>query len=239
MTSRSSMVVPSVFLSSVLWLGASLCFAWDEPKRIVVDGAAIPESVEGLPLVFSEDFEGDVERWELTDEEAWTHAEQDGNHVFGLNRRKSDYQPKHRSPHNIALIKDLELKDFVMIYRVRSTKDTGPHRDCCTFFCHRDPEHFYYVHLGARPDPHSGQIMIVNDAPRKAMTENTAEVPWDDAWHTVKLKRDSESGTIAIYFDNMDEPHMQVRDMTFAGGRLGIGSFDDQNDFDDIRIYGK
>lgn len=199
----------------------------------------VPQSLEGLPLVFSDGFEQGHERWELTDEEAWSLTKQDDNTVFGLNRRVSDYQPPHRSPHNIALIKDIELSSFILIYRVRSTKDTGGHRDCCTFFCHQDAKHFYYVHLGANPDPHSGQIMIVNDAPRVAITENEKRVPWDDQWHTVKLVRDGESGKIEIYFDDMERPHMTATDKTFGKGRIGLGSFDDMNDFDDVRLYGK
>lgn len=193
----------------------------------------------GMPLVFSEDFEHGNDRWETTDGTAWTLQKHDGNHVFGLNRRKSNYEPEHRSPHNIALIKDIEVEDFVLIYKVRSTKDTGGHRDCCTFFCHQDPNHFYYVHLGAKPDPHSGQIMIVDDAPRKALTDNKREVPWDDDWHTVKIVRDGKAGTIEVYFDDMEEVHMRVVDRTFGKGRVGIGSFDDMNDFDDIRLYGR
>ena len=112
--------------------------------------------VTDLPLVFSEDFDSGHDRWELTDDQAWTLRKADGNSVFGLNKRKSDYSPKVRSPHNIALIRDLELADFVITFKVKSTKDTGNHRDCCVFFCHTDPTHFYYCHLGAKPDPHSG-----------------------------------------------------------------------------------
>lgn len=192
----------------------------------------------GMPLVFSEDFENGSDDWETTDPTAWTLSKDGDNQVFGLNRRTSDYQPKHRSPHNIALIKDIQVSDFVLIFKVRSTKDTGDHRDCCAFFCHQDATHFYYVHLGARPDPASGQIMIVNDAPRTPITENDKRVPWDDSWHTVKVVRDSQAGTIEIYFDDMEEPHMKGLDKTFGNGRIGIGSFDDMNDFDDIYLYG-
>jgi len=193
-----------------------------------------------LPLVFSEDFDDGHDRWDLTDKDAWTLREVDGNKVFGLNKRKSAYEPKVRSPHNIALIKDMELSDFVIIFKVKSTKDTGNHRDCCVFFCHTDPTHFYYCHLGAKPDPHSGQIMIVNDAPRKAMTENKNLTPWkSETWHQVKLTRRSSDGVIKVYFDDMQKPHMEVKDTTFSKGRIGIGSFDDMNDFDQIRVYGK
>lgn len=193
-----------------------------------------------LPLVFSEDFDNGTDRWEMTEDAAWTLADKDGNKVFGLNKRKSDYQPPHRSPHNIALVKDLELSDFVMTFKVMSTKDTGGHRDCCIFFCHTDATHFYYCHLGAKPDPHSGQVMIVKDAPRLALTKNKNPTGWkNETWHKVKVTRKAATGEIKVYFDDMKTPHMQVTDKTFTKGRIGIGSFDDMNDFDEIRIYGR
>ena len=160
--------------------------------------------------------------------------------MFGINRRNSNYQPKVRSPRHIALIKDVQVADFVLTFRVKSTKDTGGHRDCCIFFNWQGPQNFYYVHLGARPDPHSGQIMIVKNAPRKAMTTNKNLTPWkNETWHKVKLVRDSKVGTIAVYFDDLTKPHMQVNDKTFGKGRIGIGSFDDMNDFDDIQLRGR
>lgn len=190
--------------------------------------------------IFEEDFEKGFERWELSDPGSWTHREVEGNHVLGIHRRHGDYKPKVRSPGHVALVRDLELADFVLGFRVKSTKDTGGHRDCCVFFNHQDPQNFYYVHLGARPDPHSGQIMIVRDAPRKALTLNEKPTPWkNETWHRVKLIRDSKKGTIEIYFDDMTVPHMTVSDTTFGKGRLGIGSFDDLNDFDDFWVRGR
>ena len=214
----------------------------DDPQPVSSSEAdsvhAADEQSQGMPLVFSEDFQQGSQRWETTDDTAWTLSREGENQVFGLNRRTSNYQPKFRSPHNIALIKDIELSDFVLIYKVKSTNDTGNHRDCCTFFGYQDPTHFYYIHLGAKPDPASGQIMIVNDAARRPLTENKKLVPWDDQWHTVKVVRDSEEGTIEVYFDNMQTPHMTVVDKTYTKGQIGLGSFDDMNDFDDIRLYG-
>ena len=193
-----------------------------------------------LPLVFEENFEDGRKHWEVTDEKSWTHRKVGGNHVFGINRRESDYKPKVRSPYHIALIKGVSVADFVLTFRVRSTKDTGNHRDCCVFFNWQDAEHFYYCHLGAKPDPHSGQIMIVKDAPRKAMTDNKNKTPWkSDTWHNVKVVRDTAKGTIDVYFDDMTKPHMSVVDKTFGKGRIGIGSFDDMNDFDDIKLNGR
>ena len=131
----------------------------------------------------------------------------------------------------------MKAESFELTFKVKSTKDTGNHRDCCVFFNYQDATHFYYVHLGARPDPASGQIMIVNDAPRTPLTKNKKRTPWSPSdWHTVKLQRDFETGTIAIYFDDMNKPHMQVNDRTFGKGQIGIGSFDDMNAFDEVRL---
>lgn len=199
-----------------------------------------------LPLVFREDFENGRDRWETTDDAAWELREVPAaegvgaaNHTFGLNRRHSDYQPPFRSPHNIALVRELELSDFVMIFQVRNAQDTGGHRDCCAFFCHRAPTQFYYVHLGAQPDPASGQIMIVNERDRAPLTENNVPVPWDEAWHTVKVTRVSTTGRIEVFFDDLRQPLMTVEDKTLERGRVGVGSFDDMNDFDDVCIWGR
>jgi len=35
----------------------------------------------------------------------------------------------------------------------------------------------------------------------------------------------------------METLHMECSDTTFGMGRLGIGSFDDVNDFDNIKVY--
>ena len=201
--------------------------------------AESPAILDGQPLLFSENFDKGRDRWEVTDEASWTHRIVDGNGVFGINRRESAYKPPFRSALHIALIKDVTVADFVLTFKVRSTKDTGNHRDCCIIFNHQDPANFYYAHLGAKPDPASGQIMIVQNAPRRPLTQNTKTVPWTDQWHQVKVVRDTAKGTIEVYFDDMTKPQLSATDKTFGKGRIGIGSFDDMNDFDDIRLYAR
>nr|WP_146391452.1 family 16 glycoside hydrolase [Allorhodopirellula solitaria] len=188
--------------------------------------------------VFHDDFESGLDRWEILDPATWKLSERDGNHTIEITARQSAYAPPVRSPLHVALIKDLELSDFEITFRVRSTKDTGNHRDCCVFFDYQDDQHFYYVHLGARPDPHSGQIMVVEEAPRLALTKNEKPTPWDSDWHQVKVVRDAESGKIQVYFDDMETPHMETTDKRFQSGRIGIGSFDDMNEFDDVTVRG-
>jgi hypothetical protein len=109
----------------------------------------------------------------------------------------------------------------------------------CVFFGYQDPAHFYYVHLGAKPDPHSSQIMIVNDAARVMITKNEHQgIPWDDGWHDVKVVRKVAAGTIEIYFDDIEKPVMVAEDKTFEAGQVGLGSFDDHGHWDDVKLYG-
>ena len=215
----SSLALLTTIASTVLFSATSLK-AEDTPKR----------------LVFEEDFEQGTDRWEILDPKTWEITNREGNHTLEITERSSEYKPPVRSPGHVALVKDLELDNVEIRFKVRSTKDTGNHRDCCVFFSYRDDQHFYYVHLGAKPDPHSGQIMIVNEAPRLALTKNQSNTPWDDQWHEVRVVRDGDRGQIRVYFDDMEEPHMQVDDSTFRKGRIGIGSFDDLNEFDDLVI---
>ena len=65
--------------------------------------------VTDLPLVFSEDFDAGHDRWELTDDKAWTLREVEGDNVFGLNKRTSDYTPNLRSAHLESNITEFPL----------------------------------------------------------------------------------------------------------------------------------
>ena len=193
-----------------------------------------------LPLVYEDDFDSGADNWIPTDKKAWKIIDSDGDKVYGLVVRISDYKPPHRSPHNISLLKNVIVSDFVLTAKVQSTADTGAHRDMCVFFNYQDPTNYYYVHLGKVPDPKSCQIMIVDDAPRRPLTKNKkAGVPWTDGWHDVKVVRRTGDGTIEIYFDDMEKPIMTAVDKTFTSGHIGIGSFDDTGNWNDLKLYGK
>ena len=187
-------------------------------------------------IVFSDDFENGSGKWEILDPDTWKLSQSGENQTIEITERQSTYKPPHRSPFHVAIAKGIELDNFDITFRVRSTLDTGNHRDCCVFFGYQDAAHFYYVHLGAKPDPHSGQFMIVKDAARLALTENKKNVPWTDGWHTVRLVRNADTGATDVYFDDLTTPHLSVTDTTFGKGRIGIGSFDDRNEFDDVVI---
>jgi hypothetical protein len=191
-----------------------------------------------LPLLFEDDFEKGAERWQPTDAKAWRLVKVDSGQVYNQHQQ-SKYSPPFRSPLNIALVKDVAVSDFVLEAKVQSTGKDVAHRDMCLFFGYQDPSHFYYVHIAKKADDHANQIFIVNEAARlKISKTSTAGTPWDDGWHRVKIVRRTNDGHIAIYFDDMKTPIMTAQDKTFAWGRVGIGSFDDTGNWDDIKVHG-
>jgi hypothetical protein len=193
-----------------------------------------------MPLVVREDFDHGIAHWQPTDAAAWEARSKDGRSWYALIKDKSDYEPKVRSPYNISLLKDVEVSDFELDVDLRSTKAPYPHQSLCLFFGYQDPSHFYYVHFGRNADPHANSIFLVNDEPRVSIAkERTDGTDWSRGWHRARIRRDVTSGTIEVFFDDMQKPVMTTVDKTFASGRVGIGSFDDIGDFDSFRLRGR
>lgn len=198
-----------------------------------------PDVGTKLPLVFCDDFEsGNFDRWEQSDPNAWRISKVDGNTVY------DQFQPSKvktpvRSPFNRSLIKDLKVSSFVLDVKLQSTiKDYG-HRDMCLFFGYQDPAHMYYVHLGKQADDHANQIFIVNNEPRKKISQTSSSgTNWTDNWHHARVIRDTKTGTIEVYFDDMEKPVMTAKDETFKQGQVGVGSFDDTGRIDNVYLFG-
>ncbi len=133
--------------------------------------------------------------------------------------------------------------------RARSTVKPYGHQDLCFFFGYQDPTHYYYVHIAVAADPNAHSVMIVNDKPRVSLIGEpgkdiggevfrTKGIVWGEGWHNIRIVRKVADGLIEVYFDDMANPIMRVKDKTFTWGRIGVGSFDDTGDFDDIVLRG-
>ena len=141
------------------------------------------EELNGLPLIFSDDFEQGADHWQQapTDAKAWKITEMEGRgKVYDLFQH-SDYKPPHRSPSELSLLNDIVVGDFVLLIKARNTAfKAGGHRDCCIFFGYQDGEHFYYAHQGLVRDAISNQLLKVDKGPRKPIGQTNAGSPWGD-----------------------------------------------------------
>jgi len=194
---------------------------------------------EEMPLMFEADFEdGKVDGWQATDDNAWRIEDGRGGKVLALSG-KSDYKPQVRSPLNINVVRDISVGSFVLELKMLSTTKDYAHRDLCLFFGHQDPSHFYYVHIANKSDAHSNSIFIVDGKARVSIAKTRTEgTKWDDNWHTVRLVRDVDKGTIEVFLDDMANPIMTAVDRQLVRGKGGVGSFDDTGRFDDIKLWG-
>jgi hypothetical protein len=227
------------FLCGVNWLACSVVFVGCVMAYITWALAADGEAAE-LPLLVQEDFENGADRWQPVGGSQWEIMEaDDGGHAYRMTG-KSSYKPPVRSPRIISLLRDVVVSDFEITARVQSTNyNAGNHRDMCIFWGYQDPSHFYYVHFGQKPDPHACQIFIVDGAPRKMITvKKSAGTPWDKAWHDIKVVRRVADGSMEVYFDDMETPVMTAQDKTFTWGQVGIGTFDDNGNWDDLTLRG-
>ena len=204
---------------------------------LLVTGLAL--AANDKDVLFKTNFEnGKKAGWKMTDCDAWKIVETDKGKSLGL-VKQSDYKPTVRSPVNYALIEDVTAGDFKLDVKVKSTTPNYAHRDLCLFFGYKDPEHFYYVHLGKNADPHAHSIFLVNGSPRVSIAkERTKGTPWTDDWHDVRIVRNAKTGDIFVYFDDMKKPIMHAVDKTFPSGKIGLGSFDDTGIFDELVIRG-
>ena len=218
---------------------------------------ALLSLVAGLALTTSRAAEGDVPAWAkgieiklplndaklagdfiVSDPAVWKFAADENGKGFlqlnyDLKKYKSTYEPKHRSPIHIALLKQYPLTDFVMDVELMSTTEPYDHQDLCLFFGFESPEKFYYVHIAKAADMNAHNVFIVNEAARKNIAKETTKgIEWKkDTWHTVRLVRQASTGKIEVYFDDMTKPIMKAEDKTFQTGLVGFGSFDDTGRF--------
>ena len=107
-------------------------------------------------------------------------------------------------------------------------------------FDYVDTLHFYYAHLsgdrGTAQPVHNG-IFIVNgtDRARIAGVDAPPALP-DREWHLIRVERNAASGAIDVYSDVQGGPIFSVVDRNFTCGQIGIGSFDETGDFDDVTL---
>lgn len=178
-------------------------------------------------------------RWSFGDPSAWKWSGEGADRVLGL-IAPSKFKPDFRSPLNLAWFDGREWKDFTLTAEVRLTKFDAGNNDLCLAFGRSEENRFYYAHLGERADDPHHQIHVVDKADRRPITTfRTTGTPWKEGkWHRVKIVRNTGSGDIGVWFDDMEKPLLTARDRTLDWGKIGLGSFDDLGEFRRVRIHG-
>ncbi len=192
---------------------------------------------DGYELVYSQDFTDAtaLDDFTFSDQRAWGYAAGDWRGYLEL-KGGSKYEPKHRSPLNIALIDDLLLADFVLEAEAWQTGREYGHRDLSLFFGFEGPNRYYYAHLATEPDDRAHNIFLVDNADRAPMGAVPDEgVDWGRGWKRVRVER--QDGALRVYFDGGKQPTVSTDRDPLGWGRVGFGSFDDTGRFSQILIW--
>ena len=138
-----------------------------------------------------------------------------------------------RRPAALAIFRDRVLTDFELQVDVRSTAPPDlAVRDVLLIFGYQSPTQFYYVHLAGKTDPVHNWIFLVNNADRRRLDDAIAPARlMDQAWHRIRLERQSARGTINVFFGDDPTPLLSTTDRTLGSGRIGVGSFDETGEF--------
>jgi hypothetical protein len=211
-----------------LWTAASAC--------VLVAGLAVASRARPVSrsLNFRDNFEqGKLDAWEFPFPEDWQILAEGPNHYLHMVRSRPPGVP--RRPLQFALLKGPKGGSFTFQTSLRRE-----HRSLIMVFNYVDAMHFYYAHFsvdtGTKQPVHNG-IFIVNGEPRKRIAglEAASALPTTD-WHTARIARDVSSGLIEVFIDGSKTPLFSVKDRTFTCGRVGIGSFDETGDFDNVEL---
>lgn len=250
-------------MRNCLIVAGSLVLAQAAAAREGREALAAPDTLNGLPLVFQEDFEKGWSRWEVFDEPSFKLTTLAGNSFVQV-PQLSDYQPPVRGPFNRLVIKDLQVRDFIIEARVRVTEIGRGHRGGLFIFGYQDPSHLYYTHYAAAQSDRSHIFAKVAGAPRFTFFQTrTSGIPWTMGWQTIRTVRKFREGVIEAYVDDMTKPVLVADDIAYKGtvylydeviaytnrnipvtqtdrfewGRLGIGSFQGILDYDDVKVW--
>ena len=203
------------------------------------------ENPAGIPsdyrLLYSQDFAkpDTIKDFLMTDASAWTISTADGKAALEL-IKQSKYQPPFRSPLNIALLAGKAFGDVIIEADCQQTGKEYGHRDMIFVYGYQDPARFYYTHIATAGDDHAHNCFIVNGAPRlKFASDVTKGVSWGlGVWHHVRIVRKASSGTVRVFFDDMEKLIMSGEEKTFGAGAIGFGSFDDTGKIANIKVWG-
>jgi len=198
---------------------------------------------EPYKLVYKQDFDGNEAKvkdgfW-FTNPNNWKVPAVRGVGFMEFVTKGHNYKYKVRSPYTIGLVRDVEVRDFVLEADLQQTGKEYGHRDTCVFYGFQDRSKFYYTHIASVTDAHAHNCFIVNEKPRtKISHETTKGHKWSARdWHRVRLFREHSSGKIEVYVNDMNKPIMRAVDKTFDWGLVGFGTFDDTGRVRKVRLY--
>ncbi|WP_439181980.1 hypothetical protein [Carboxylicivirga taeanensis] len=147
-----------------------------------------------------------------------------------------DYTSAHAGPSIVAVLKNIELKDFVIEMDVVQNGKDFNLLDFCIFFDIVDTSQYCYAQIAGKADKDSHNVFMVNnDKPKRLGKVNGDGVIWRiKDWHQLRIERSTFTKTIKVYFD--EELVLDVPDESNNKGLIGFGSTNSAIKIDNLKV---
>jgi hypothetical protein len=171
--------------------------------------------------------------WQVPADTDWKVDQEEGTEVLRLAQARGPL-PGPRRPIQFALADT----DYA---RVSVEADVKPlARSLLIVFAYRDPAHFDYAHLstdtGTKQPVHNGIFHVYGgERVRISNERGPAAFAATGRWYHIILNHDAQAGTVSVTVDGEALPALRAVDMSLAGGKVGIGSFDETAEFKNVK----
>lgn len=203
-----------------------------------VYGQDIKELTQKYQVAFFDGFkEKSLANYEFTNSANWviTKNGESGKDIkcaFGIGTQANDHFPLE-----IALIKDINLGDFIVEFDYLQKNRNFSIRDICILFGYQDSTHYYFAQASSDAGKYSHNVFKVDEDRPVAIGENLNEgVVWNyQKWHHIVLIRNTASSKVELYID--DELILKSNKSNGGEGRIGFGTFGSGFKVDNLKIW--
>jgi hypothetical protein len=199
----------------------------------------LPEGVPaGYELVYSQTFAAPASMGDLVfaNPTQWKH-----DATGFIASTGASYAPPYRSPFSAAIIESIKVTSFVMDAEMLQTSPDGDgHRDMVFIWNFVSPSQFYYSHISTAHDGVAHNILIVDNADRKAISSTFSQgYDWGrDVWKKLRVVRDVATGAMSVFdLEKPTEAILTASDKTFTDGYVGFGSFDNSGQVRNVKVW--
>ncbi|MBR8537069.1 hypothetical protein KDU71_15965 [Carboxylicivirga sediminis] len=205
---------------------------------LVMVASGQTDTYKDYKVVYSQGFnkESSTSDFEFSDASKWLISKngKPGKTLKCLG--KGDYENMHEGPSVVAVLKDYELKDFVVEMDVVQNGKDFSLLDFCIFFDIKDKNNYCYAQIASKADKKSHNVFAVSsDRPKRIGTVYEEGIIWQmNEWQHIRMERNTSAKSIKVYFDG--ELVLEVADDMSAGGHIGFGSSHSALKIDNFKV---
>jgi hypothetical protein len=144
-----------------------------------------------------------------------------------------------RRPGSVILAPAPAIGSFELEVDLRTLQPERFGADIIVIFGYQDPHHYYYAHISNDSDNKYHHVIYKVEGGKGSRTqidnETDPEPKLKNGWQKLRLTR-SADGRVEVFVDDMQNPTLTAEDSTWPRGRVGLGSFNDNAQFDNLLV---